>query len=257
MNRLKITAVSYLNTKPFLYGLFQSGLDQMLDISLDIPSECARKLRDGEADFGLIPVVAISEIEAPIIISDYCIGADGPVRTVMIYSEVPIEKVKRLYLDFHSRTSVKLAEILLRDYWKVAPELIPAEAGYISDIQGDTAGIVIGDRAFSLAEKYAYQYDLSEYWKQMTGLPFVFAAWVSRKPLSQKFVKEFNQALKKGLELIPQLIALMPSPTTNFDLENYFKNQIQYELDTPKRAALTLFLEKVNHNAEVTLCFQS
>ncbi len=256
MNRLKITAVSYLNTKPFLYGLFQSGLDQKLDISLDIPSECARKLVSGEADFGLIPVVAISEIPNPIIISDYCIGADGPVRTVMIYSDVPIQKIKRLYMDFHSRTSVKLAEILLKEYWQTSPELIQAKEGYIADIQGDTAGIVIGDRAFALSEKYEYQYDLSEYWKKMTGLPFVFAAWVSRKPLSQKFIQDFNQALKKGLELIPQLIALMPSPTQDFDLVNYFKTQIQYDLDAPKRKALALFLEKVNQDAEVVLSFQ-
>lgn len=256
MSRLKITAVSYLNTKPFLYGLFQSGLDQKLDISLDIPSECARKLVSGEADFGLIPVVAISEIPNPIVISDYCIGADGPVRTVMIYSDVPISKVKRLYLDFHSRTSVKLAEILLKEYWQISPKLIPAKEGYINDIQGDTAGIVIGDRAFSLSEKYEYQYDLSEHWKEMTGLPFVFAAWVSRKPLSQKFIQDFNLALQKGLELIPQLIALMPSPTQDFDLANYFKTQIQYNLDTPKREALALFLEKVNQDAEVILSFQ-
>ncbi len=256
MSRLKITAVSYLNTKPFLYGLFQSGLDQKLDISLDIPSECARKLVSGEADFGLIPVVAISEIPNPIVISDYCIGADGPVRTVMIYSDVPISKVKRLYLDFHSRTSVKLAEILLKEYWQVSLELIPAKEGYINDIQGDTAGIVIGDRAFSLSEKYEYRYDLSEHWKEMTGLPFVFAAWVSRKPLSQKFIQDFNLALQKGLELIPQLIALMPSPTQDFNLANYFKTQIQYNLDTPKREALALFLEKVNQDAEVILSFQ-
>jgi len=256
MNRLKITAVSYLNTKPFLYGLFQSGLDQKLDISLDIPSECARKLASGEADFGLIPVVAISEIPNPVIISNYCIGADGPVRTVMIYSDVPIMEVKRLYLDYHSRTSVKLAEILLKEYWNVSPELIQAKEGYINEIHGDTAGIVIGDRAFSLSQKYEYQYDLSEYWKKMTGLPFVFAAWVSRKPLSQIFIQEFNQALEKGLDLIPQLIALMPSPTQDFDLVNYFKTQIQYELDTPKREALALFLEKVNQDANVVLSFQ-
>ncbi|HHB79714.1 MAG TPA: ABC transporter substrate-binding protein [Saprospiraceae bacterium] len=256
MHRLKTTAVSYLNTKPFLYGLFQSGLDQMLDISLDIPSECARKLSAGEADFGLIPVVAISEVENPVIISDYCIGADGPVRTVMIYSDVPIDRIQKLYLDFHSRTSVRLAEILLREYWQVSPELIPAKEGYLTDIQGDTAGIVIGDRAFALAEKYTYQYDLGEYWKKMTGLPFVFAAWVSRSPLPQKFIDDFNAALKKGLEMIPQLIALMPSPTIDFDLERYFKNQIQYELDAPKREALALFLEKVNNNQELVLSFQ-
>lgn len=256
MQRLKVTAVSYLNTKPFLYGIFQSGLDQMLDISLDIPSECARKLVHKEVDFGLIPVVEIAKMDHPIIISDYCIGADGPVRTVMIYSQVPIQEIKRLFLDYHSKTSVQLAQTLLKEYWHLDVELIPAKEGYIPNIQGDTAGLVIGDRAFALAQKFKYQYDLSEIWKEMTGLPFVFAAWVSHQPLPPAFLTSFNQALQKGLEMLPQLIALMPSPTEDFDLKNYFESQIQYHLDPKKKQALALFLDKVKANSGHELVFQ-
>lgn len=251
MSKLQVSAVSYLNTKPFLYGLFQSPLNDQLDIQLDIPAECARKLITGEVDFGLIPVVAIADIPEPIILSNFCIGSDGPVRTVMIYSDVPMSEVKRLYLDFHSRTSVQLAQILLKEYWHLSPELLSSKEGYISDIQGDTAGLVIGDRAFDLAEKYAYQYDLSDLWKKLTGLPFVFAAWVSRKPLPEGFVQQFNAALQSGLDSIPQLISLMPSPTKDLDLKNYFEHQIQYILDAEKKKALALFLQKVNENVAV------
>ena len=79
---LKISAVSYLNTKPFLYGLFQSGMEDSIDLSLDIPSECARKLVAGEVDLGLIPVAVIPQLKTPHIISDYCIGTEGAVKTV-------------------------------------------------------------------------------------------------------------------------------------------------------------------------------
>ncbi len=251
MSKLKVSAVSYLNTKPFLYGLFQSPIHEQLEIQLDIPSECARKLIAREVDFGLVPVVAIAKIPNPIILSNFCIGSDGPVRTVMIYSDVPMSEVKRLYLDFHSNTSVQLTQILLKEYWHLSPELLSSQEGYITDIQGDTAGLVIGDRAFDLAEKYAYQYDLSDIWKKLTGLPFVFAAWVSRKPLSKVFVQQFNEALQNGLDSIPQLISLMPSPTTDFDLKTYFEHQIQYDLDEEKKKALALFLKKVDENVAV------
>ncbi len=255
MKVLNASAVSYLNTKPFLYGIFRSVIDKKVRIKLDIPSECARKLVAGEVDLGLIPVVAIAEMEKPIILSDYCIGADGPVKTVMIYSDVPIEKVKQLYMDYHSRTSVKLAEILIRDYWKLDIEYLPTESEFFHQIGGETAGLVIGDRTFSLANRFEYQYDLAEYWKKMTGLPFVFAAWVSRKPLPKFFLRAFNDALADGVSLIPKLVDLLPTPTEDFDLATYFNTHIQYELDIPKRKALSLFLKKINHSVGKELTF--
>ncbi len=245
MSRLRVTAVSYLNTKPFLYGIFNSGLDQEMDLSLDIPSVCAQKLLSGEADLGLVPVVTIPAMDRPVVISDYCIGADGPVRTVAIFSEVPVSRIKRLLLDFHSRTSVELVKLLLREYWQVSPRLIPAQEGFIEEIGGDTAGLVIGDRTFALDQKFPFSYDLGLAWKDWTGLPFVFAAWVSRRPLPDDFVRRFNEALARGIELIPQLIALMPKPVIGMGLEDYFRHQISYVLDTTKKEALALFLGKI------------
>lgn len=243
-NKIKITAVSYLNTKPLLYGILRSPLADQVELSLAIPSECARRLRDGEVDLALAPVAILPELEHWELVSNYCIGADGAVKTVCLYSERPLEALETIYLDYHSRTSVELIKILLRDYWKQSVRLLPAFPGYEDHIGGAVGGLVIGDRTIGLEQKFAYTYDLAEAWRNHTGLPFVFAAWVSARPLPPEFVTAFNEALEAGLRLIPQLTLLLPSPHPNFSLEEYYTRYISYELDAPKRQALNLFLQQ-------------
>lgn len=245
MKKLKVTAVSYLNTKPFLYGIFNNKLEKEIDLQLDIPSVCADKLRLGTVDLGLVPVAVIPSLPTPHIISNYCIGTSGAVRTVAIFSEVPIQEITHLYLDFHSRTSVALAKVLLREYWQINITFLPAEAGFTKAIKGTTAAVVIGDKTIALEERFPYIYDLGVFWKKHTGLPFVFAAWVSNAPLDTAFIQKFNAALANGLEHIPQLTYLLPSPHPNFDLKEYFQKYINYHLDEPKKVALDLFLEKM------------
>ena len=242
MDLLNVTAVSYLNTKPFLYGIFRKKLDQKIRLELDIPSVCAAKLASGEADMGLVPVAVLPSLPKSWLISDYCIGAVGAVKTVCLFSPCPIEEMTHLYLDYHSRTSVELARILLREYWKADPVLIPAEPGFESRI-GETRGaLIIGDRAIGLEKNYPYVYDLGQAWMDFTGLPFVFAAWVSTRPLDPVFLEEFNEALLAGIESIPQLIYLIPPPHPDFDLKTYFTRYISYPLDEPKRQGLERFL---------------
>lgn len=243
--KLKVTAVSYLNTKPLLYGLVKSGLSEELDLRLDIPSVCARRLSSGEADFGLIPVAAIPELATPHIVSDYCIGTVGEVKTVCLFSEVPIESVSSLYLDFHSRTSVELAKLLLSQYWNCSPILLPATPGFEEKIGETTAALIIGDRAMDHLGKHAFTYDLGEAWLALTGLPFVFAAWVSNRPLPMDFIERFNAAMKIGIASIPQLMLILPQQHPGFDLEKYFTENISYQLDADKRAALNLFLQQL------------
>ncbi len=245
MSAINITAVSYLNTKPLLYGLLKSDLAADINLQLDIPSVCAQKLLTGQADLGLVPVAILPELVSPRIVSDYCIGADGTVRTVCIFSECPLEQVERLYLDFHSRTSVELVKVLLAEYWFLSPELLPAHEGYENLIGGTTAGLVIGDRSIGLEYKYPFVYDLGEAWKDLTGLPFVFAAWVSTRPLEATFLERFNHALHHGIQDIPQLKYLLHSPHPDFSVEDYFLHNISYHLDAPKKQALGLFLEKM------------
>ncbi|MDC3306302.1 menaquinone biosynthesis protein, partial [Flavobacteriales bacterium] len=184
---LKISAVSYLNTVPFIHGLKQSVLIHSIGLQLDYPSICADKLINGIVDLALVPVAVIPKLLQAHIISDYCIGANGAVDTVCLYSDVPITEIESIALDYQSRTSVALLKILLKEYWQLNPELKKADVGFEENIKGKHAALVIGDRAFALNDKHAYIYDLSAIWKEMTGLPFVFAAWVANKKLPQDF----------------------------------------------------------------------
>ncbi len=253
MNKIKVTAVSYLNTKPLLYGIFQNGLENEIALELDIPSVCAQKLKSGEADLGLVPVAIIPELETPYIVSDYCIGTIGTVKTVCIYSCCPIEELTHLYLDYHSRTSVELVKVLLKKYWKLQPEFIKAQPGFETKINETHGALIIGDRAMGLEEKYPFVYDLGEAWLDFTGLPFVFAAWVSNKPLDEIFVRQFNAALANGIAHIPQLVYLLPTPHSGFDLKEYFTNNISYELDEQKKKGLSLFLDEISETIQPSL----
>ncbi|MEL6274048.1 MAG: menaquinone biosynthesis protein, partial [Bacteroidota bacterium] len=183
MEKYRLCAVSYLNTKPFLYGLLQHPIAEQLDMETAIPSECARKLLNGEVDIALVPVAILPELPNYQLLGDYCIGTVGAVKTVCIYGDVPIEKMDAIYLDFHSRTSAMLTRLLLEEYWQHSPQLLPTQEGYIDNIGGTTGGLIIGDRTIGLEKQFQYIYDLGDIWEKYTGLPFVFAAWVSRRPL--------------------------------------------------------------------------
>ncbi|MGA9652216.1 menaquinone biosynthetic enzyme MqnA/MqnD family protein, partial [Pedobacter sp.] len=170
MNNIKISAVAYTNTKAFIYGLEHSDIINKIDLSLDIPSECAAKVISGEVDLGLMPVAAIPFVPNANIVADYCIGSDGAVNSVFIFSDVPVAEIKTLRLDAHSRTSNNLAKVLLKFHWKL-------EVEFTTDPTVKTDAIVlIGDRTFGKKEDFAFVYDMGEEWKNFTGLPFMYAA---------------------------------------------------------------------------------
>ncbi|MBA3972463.1 MAG: menaquinone biosynthesis protein, partial [Bacteroidetes bacterium] len=177
MQKIKISVVSYLNSKPFIYGLKHSSLMDQIDLELDIPAVCAQKLKERKVDIGLVPIAILPELTEKYIISDYCIGAVGKVASVMLYSDVPLEEIKFVLLDYQSRTSVALVKVLAKKFWKIKPEWINAGVDYENKISGSMAAVIIGDRTFGLNDKYRYAYDLAEEWQKFTGLPFVFACW--------------------------------------------------------------------------------
>jgi len=243
---LKISAVSYLNTVPFIYGLKQSKLIDTIDLQLDYPSICADKLINGDVDLALVPVVVIPKLQDPHIISNYCIGANGGVGTVCLYSDVPINEIESIALDYQSRTSVSLLKILLNDYWQLHPELKKSKEGFEDNIKGNNAALVIGDRAFSLNTKHKFIYDLSAIWKEMTGLPFVFAGWVANTRLPQNFINHFNKALEKGLSDTTKALAQEGSNYSDCENpEDYLNNKISYNLDIEKQKGMELFLSKI------------
>lgn len=235
----KISVVSYLNSKVFIKGLEQNSL---FNYCLDVPAECARKLRDDEVDIGLIPIATIPEIPNANIISDYCISAFGEVNSVFLFSNTPVQNLKKIYLDNHSRTSNKLCQLLVEKHWKIELEWLNRETDYI-DIKDSEAFVLIGDRTFDLIGKYKYQYDLAEEWRVYNGLPFVFAAWVANKEIDQHFIEKFNHALSNGQLKIDEVIA--ENLIENFDVEDYLKNKIQYKLNDEKHQAIQLFLNSL------------
>jgi chorismate dehydratase len=241
LDKIKIGIVNYLNTKPLLYGIQHSPVSEQIILIEDYPANIARLLMEGSIDAGLVPVAVIPHLNEYHIITDYCIGANGPVASVALFSQVPVENVQKVLLDYQSRTSVALAKILLKEYWKITPQITDTKSDYRSLIKGTTAGIVIGDRALEQRKVSEYVYDLGEAWKDFTGLPFVFAAWISNKPLREDFITAFNEANKMGVEHIEQVVAENPYPV--FDLHQYYTRYISYELNAEKRKGLERFLQ--------------
>lgn len=213
-----------------------------VDLILDYPSMIAEFLINDSIDVGLVPVTIIPELKEHYIISDYCIGADGEVGSVCLFSEVPLENIEKILLDYQSRTSVDLLKILVKKYWKIDPAFISTSGDYKKNIKGTTAGLMIGDRALEQRQVSLYKYDLGVEWKKYTGMPFVFATWISNKKLEQSFIDDFNKANSEGLQQIDKVIAENPYPV--FDLKKYFTSYIDYHLDDRKKAALNLFLNE-------------
>jgi len=243
---IRVGAVSYLNTKPLLYGIQHSAIMDSIRLTIDYPAKIASLLLNGSIDIGLVPVSIIPQMKGYHVNTDYCIGSDGPVASVCLFSEVPVDKVERVLLDYQSRTSVELARILLREYWRVSPELVEAKTDFREQIKGTTAAVVIGDRALEQRRISSHSYDLGEAWKLHTGLPFVFAAWISNKKLDDSFAKQFNEANRFGLDNLPLVIAAL-TPAV-FDLNTYYTRYISYSLDEAKKQGLELFIQKLQKN---------
>ncbi len=248
MKKYKIAAVSYLNTKPLLHGLNLINLQEEIDLCIDYPSSCGQRLLNDEVDFALVPVAVLPSLVNYSIVSDYCIGCDGAVQTVCIYSDKPIEEVKTIYTDFHSRTSIELSKILLREYWKKDVPFVHTGESIEGNYESGAGVMAIGDKTIRMDKKYKYKYDLGEAWKSHTGLPFVFAVWVSKKNLPETFTKKLNKAFEKGIAEIDALITSLQNVEGDFDLKKYFNDYIDYHLDAKKLEALNLFLKKMQKN---------
>lgn len=248
MKPIRITAVSYYNTLPFIYGIKHSGLLTDYDLSLDVPSECARKLRENEADVGLIPIGALPGIPDYKLVSNLCIGADKIVKSVLLLSNTALPTIKTIYLDTHSVTSVNLVKILAKEYWKIAPDW--KSISELKDTLADDEGMVlIGDKTFGLAKKYPFCYDLAGEWIKFSGLPFAFAVWISLKPLPAEFSASFQSALAWGVKHSEESVAVAINPhITEPELVSYLKNDISYPLDEAKLKGMKLFLELLAAN---------
>jgi len=225
----------------------QQPFKDRIDLIKSYPAQIAQDLLDGVIDIGLVPVAIIPLLTNPQIVSKYVIGSEGDVASVALFSQVPMEQIKSVYLDYQSRTSVELAKLLLSQYWKKEVEFLVAQEGYIDHISGTTAGVIIGDRALASLGRFSHVFDLGLGWKQYSGLPFVFAAWVANKPIPAEFIEAFDLANGFGLENLEQVIALIPASEQTYDLHKYYTQNISYELTNDKRAGLEQFLDKIKN----------
>lgn len=241
MPKIKLAAVEYLNTIPFIKSIEQSGLSDSVEFTLDYPSRCAEYFRDGHADLALVPVGALHEFSNYRIVTDYCIGCNGKVATVLLVSENPVQDLNAVFLDYQSRTSVRLIQILMRDYWRKNISFSRAEKGYEKEIKGGVGGLIIGDRAFNASREFPYVYDLGECWKKMTGLPFVFAVWVCNAGLNSEILFKLNEAFSLGLSNLGALN--IRSEVLSLErIEKYFSENIDYFFDEKKWLAMKKFL---------------
>ena len=240
--KIRVGIVSYRNTLPLAYGLQSDIISHEIDLIQETPAVLADMLIEEKIDLGLIPVAAILDLKEYHIVGDYCIGTETEVATVCLFSEVPLHEIKKVFLDYQSRTSVALLKWLMHDYWDIHPELIQAtDDTYRKEIRDTTAGLVIGDRAFEQRKISTFIYDLASEWRSITGLPFVFAAWISNKPLPKDFVDRFNQANAIGLKHIPEIVTSQQFDL--FDLNKYYNLHLSYKLDEKKKKGLALFLQ--------------
>jgi chorismate dehydratase len=237
MRKIRIAAVKYLNTLPMLHGLQNSSHVDRFELHLGDPAECARMLIDGEVEIALCPVGALIDLEQYQIVSRYGIACKGPVRTVSIYSDSPLQELRAVKLYGESRSSNILAEVLDQKYWKLGLQFISADDD-VPDLP--TGHLVIGDACFERETKYQHITDLGDAWFKFTGLPFLFACWVAITPIDAEIRHILEDSFAAGIADIGNLD--LPLGQAHVNLHNYLRDNIRYAIDEDTLEGMTKFI---------------
>lgn len=253
MSPLRISAISFLNTAPlmwdFEHGETAARLKRHFDVAYTVPSRCAEDLKAGRADIGIIPVAAYTSIPGLVIIPDIAIAAKKEVRSILLVSKVPAEKIRSVATDDSSRTSAALVEVFLRKFIGIEPGFQQQRADLREMLHWHDAGLLIGDVALQAQTSGYYVYDLAEQWQRWTGRPFVFAFWAVREAaLSESdpglnISRIFRESRDNGLQQIPHL-AKTWAPRLDLPAElisEYLMRNIDYRLDSENLEGLRLF----------------
>ncbi len=245
---IRVGAVSYLNAKPLYYRLdeFAPGVE----LSMEVPSRLAEKLSAGELDVALIPSVEYlrGASRGYEILPGFAIGARGPVRSVKLFSKVPPAEIGRLALDAGSRTSQALVQVWLEAAHGVRPRTIQTLPLGVSALESTAdAVLVIGDRAMKVPDEPFHQVvDLAEAWRELTGLPFVFALWVVRRGADLGALPEaLARSRAEGLAHADEL-SRIHGPRLGLDFRtcyDYLTRVLSYDLGEPELAGLRRFAE--------------
>jgi cyclic dehypoxanthinyl futalosine synthase len=246
MSVLRVAAVHYLNAKP-LYAALKS--DPRVELTLGVPAEVARRVAEDEADVALMPVAAAATIGDLRIARGMAIASRGPVRSVVIVSERPIDDVTEVALDLSSKSSVALARVLLRARRPGRePRYVgatPAEG--LKSVGGPRAALVIGDPALLVEGKFPYAFDLAEEWRRWSGLPFVFAAWCGREgALTAEAEAVLREAKEKGLATRAEYARAHAAETglSEASLRAYLEEALRFDLGDEERNGLQRFYDE-------------
>jgi chorismate dehydratase len=235
-----------LNAAPFVYGLQAKDFKDYITLMLMPPAQCAESFAAAHVDAALIPVGALGQCNDYQIVSDYCIGASENVYSVCLFANEPINMLNSVYLDTDSRTSAKLVQILMQEYWHVSPTFIPLQMDSLTNFNKKGVGfLLIGDKTFDCRSHFSHIYDMAQAWKNHTGLPFVFAVWVAKNGINHADITLINKALSYGVNCIPQ-VAAQRQPYYEIDVERYLTQYIDYDFDAMKKQGMHLFLTKIN-----------
>ena len=246
MTPLRLGAVSYLNTKPLVYGL--DARPREFDIRFDVPSKCATLLHEGAVDLGLIPAIEYLRGDDYHIVPDVAIASDGAVATVALFSRKPIAEVESIALDLSSRTSVALTRVLCAKHWRIDPEFAPSEPDLEGMLMRADAALVIGDPAFEIdpAERNVTKIDLGAEWKAMTGLPFVYAMWVGRPGAATAAqCRDLQQARDRGIAHLGDIARAVGGGDPGLEQRSlvYLRDNLKFSLGEREAAGLRRFHE--------------
>jgi chorismate dehydratase len=248
MEKIRVSAVKYINSYPFMIGLRDSEVASMIELEVCHPSECADRLIAGETDIGLIPVAMIASMNEYHLVGDFCLSTNGAVRTVLLVSNTPFKQITTIYLDFRSRSSVTLCKILAARSWRRDFDWRPTSHDFnVTSMEHGEAAVMIGDRCFEYSRFFSFKLDLGLEWKRFTGLPFVFACWVSSKKLPVAFTDLFNRALHEGVRRRNEAVELLKegASVTPEEVIYYLNNNIDFILNDSKRKALFKFIDYI------------
>lgn len=240
--------MSFLNTVPLVWGLLTERKHPNIVLSMATPADCAEQLRKGEADLGLVPVAEIARQQLPVLPGS-CISSDGPVRSILLISQKPWEEVSTLAGDANSRTSVVLAQIILRDRFGVAPTLSSQPPVLEEMLANADAALLIGDSALHVdPDSLPYQVlDLGEEWKRLTGLPMVFAAWAGPAALEAPWLEAaLRDSLCYGQANVDDIVEQV-SASHGVDAQmahHYLTHHIRFWLEERELAGMAEFLRR-------------
>ncbi len=254
-SRLRVGAVSFLNTKPLIYPLLDKEIQADIALSLDVPSRVAARLSDTRLDVGLIPIIEYFRANPSgtnyCILPDISIASNGGVQSIQLFSRVPVHEIRRIALDTSSRSSVALLKVLLAEQYGIspaftmcAPTVKPSTALENRQYPPFEAVLLIGDPALRHLGTTEYSVDLGEAWYKLTGLPFVYACWVARADASLGDLPQtLLESKERGIAQIPEIAQAearkLGLPETL--CLDYLQNRIKYDLDESAIAGIELF----------------